>query len=298
MDPNRIDWRHGFFVRSLPARRPLDAIAHFEDWYAGTALPSNFAGVAGIFHVSRCGSTLLAQNLKATGRAVVLSEPPFMRILRTRFDYTLDAREAAEFAVRAIGQWRDWAAAQGKLLVIKFNSQTHEWRELLQDALPGARFAFLHREPAPVLESISRGPPQYLQRNMAQRRQRGQAELDVFDENPVLLAAARRYCAALDAFRDVDEWALPIAYTDLADRFASLCAHLGIATDGPVAWNAAIDAKSHRPGSDEPYRPVHPDRIAKFAKKHQDLLAIVESRYQSFLEAGDVREESGREAAQ
>ncbi|GEM_PF-1472153 len=297
IDPARLDWRHGFFVRSLPESQPLDAIEPFENWRARTAVPADFSHVGGIYHVSRCGSTLLAQNLKATGKAVVLSEPPFMRVLRTGFDDTLSPDEAAEAGARVIGQWRDWAMAQGKALVVKFNSQTHQWREPIAAALPGARFAFLHREPTPVFESIHRGPPQYLQRDIAQARHDGVSELDSLDEDPLMLAAARRYCAALDAFADADEDVFEVAYPDLAGRFAALCEYFGLATGGTAEWDPAIDAKALEPGSGKPYRPVGDERLSRFATDHEELLAVAEARYRSFLDARGAPGRTRGEAA-
>jgi len=294
VDPDRIDWRHGFFVRGLPADLPFDSIVPFEDWSAVVDRTDNFAGTGGIFHVSRCGSTLLGQNLKATGRAVVLSEPAFMRVLRTGFDGTLAPDEAAAVVAGAIGQWRDWAAAQGKALIVKFNSQTHEWQAELRAALPGARFVFLHREPAPVLESIRRGPPRYLTRDVAQRRHGGLPELDALEEDPLLVAATRRYCAALDGFAGLGGAVLPFAYRDLAAHYGEICRHFGFEGAEP-GWDASRNAKTPRPGSEETYRPVGPDRIERFAARHAELLAVAEARYRLFLEGsgGASRTERG-----
>ena len=297
VDPERLDWRHGFFVRSIPESRPLDAIARFEDWLASTPMPESFAGAGGIFHVSRCGSTLLAQNLKATGKAVVLSEPPFMRILRTGFDDTLVPDEAAAAIARVIGQWRGWAMAQGKALVVKFNSQAHRWREGIEAAMPGARFAFIHREPAAMLESIHRGPPQYLRHVVAQKRHRGLPEFDGMREDPLLLAAASRYCAALDAFAGARDDILRIAYPELAQRFAQLCAHFGIAGIEEDAWDPAIDAKAPDPGSGKPYRPVGRRQVGEFAAEHEELVAVAEAHYRRFLAHGGTTGPTTGEAA-
>ncbi|MCB2067472.1 MAG: hypothetical protein KDE15_12635 [Erythrobacter sp.] len=284
IDPARIDFRPGFFVRGLPRQRPYDAMQTFADWLAQDAAPADFSRTGLVFHVSRCGSTLLAQNLKASG-ALVLSEPPFMRLLRTRLDDTIDAATAAAAVARVVGQWQDWAQGQGKRLVIKLNSQMHEWCDAILAALPGAAALFLHRDPAPVFESIERGPPQYLRRDLAQQRHRADPALAATHDDPLLLAAAARYCGAIETMAGRQDKVHMLAYPDLAASFAQVCTVLGLTQGGAPEWNAAIDAKAQRPDTAAPYRPVGSERLALFRENHAGMLALVEPRYRNFLQA-------------
>lgn len=285
INPERIDFRPGFFIRGLPQHRPYDGLRPFADWIADTPAPASFARTALVFHVSRCGSTLLAQNLKASGEAVVLSEPPFMRVLRTRLDGTIDAATAASAITRVVGLWQDWAESRSRRLVIKLNSQMHEWSGDILAALPGVRALFLHREPAPVLESIERGPPPYLRRDVDQQRHRADAALAASGDDPLLLAAAARYCGALEAMAARQGEIAMIGYPDLAASFPQVCAALGLGGAGAPPWNAKIDAKAQRPDEVPPYRPVSSQRLADFRARHTALLALVEPRYRSFLQA-------------
>lgn len=292
VEPERIDWRHGFFERGRPGQRPDDAIMPLERWLADTGLPPNFSVTSGIFHVSRCGSTLLAQNLKATGQAIVLGEPPFMRILRTRLQGSLSLADAAMAVSRVIGCWQGWAASRGKRLVIKFNSQAHKWREAILAALPGARFVFLHREPIAVFESISRKPPRHVRREAAGIAHDECSELASLDVPPLLKAAAVNYFGALEAFAGPATGVFRIGYADLAARFAEVAGALG-ADNCASRWDGTVNAKAHDPSSVVPYRPVDPIRIAAFRREHGELSRVAEERYVKFLMATGGRTEQG-----
>ena len=109
-----------------------------------------------IFHMSRCGSTLVAQMLSRLTRAVVLSEPqPVDALLRLRprlGDVLTAARLRA--LVEALAGRR---AADGRVFV-----KLHAWHvlalPLFAAAFPHTPWAFVFREPRAVLRSQTRSP--------------------------------------------------------------------------------------------------------------------------------------------
>lgn len=115
--------------------------------------PSGF-----IFHVSRCGSTLVAQTLAADPHHVVLSEPPPVDQL-----LTLDAanpslsleRRAARLRglVHAYARRRSPAEAR---LFIKFDAWHTLHLPVIRAAFPDTPWLFLHRKPVEVLVSQRR----------------------------------------------------------------------------------------------------------------------------------------------
>jgi hypothetical protein len=132
---------------------PLDALAEphrFELRPAGL-----------IFHMTRCGSTLIAQMLAALPANVVLSEPrPVDRILRA------PARLAGVSADRLVRWLRAVVGALGR------RRQAHErdlfikldgWHVLLlplfRRAFPGVPWAFLYRQPVEVLAPMAQQFP-------------------------------------------------------------------------------------------------------------------------------------------
>ena len=110
-----------------------------------------------IFHMSRCGSTLLAQMLAALPQHIVISEAgPIDTVLQTHFRdpaVSDDQRVAwLRALIAALGQPR--AGAETKLF-IKFDAWHTLFLPIIQQAFPEVRWVFLYRDPVEVLVSLS-----------------------------------------------------------------------------------------------------------------------------------------------
>lgn len=102
-----------------------------------------------IFHVSRCGSTLLASALRAIGDAVVLSEPgPVDTVLAT-------AEDADTATVRLRHLLRAMAPDDRSApYLVKLDAWTTLDLPLVRAAFPDVPWALVHRDPAEVLVSL------------------------------------------------------------------------------------------------------------------------------------------------
>lgn len=108
-----------------------------------------------IFHLSRCGSTLVTQMLAAAPENLVLSEPdPVDTILRSHFrDPAIteaQRRQWLQWLVGALG-WRRHAEEQH--LFVKFDCWHARFLPLIERAFPGVPWIFVYREPIEVLVS-------------------------------------------------------------------------------------------------------------------------------------------------
>ncbi len=116
---------------------------------ANNPAPSGF-----IHHMSRCGSTLVAQMLAADPSHIVLSEPaPFDAVVRWAMvsDAPLDDRIAALRAiVAALGRDR---SGQSKRLFLKLDAWHAVAIPLLRAAFPDTPWVFLYRDPVEVMVS-------------------------------------------------------------------------------------------------------------------------------------------------
>lgn len=103
-----------------------------------------------IYHVSRCGSTLVAQMLARLARAIVISEArPFTLALEDRRLSAADRLRAFRALVRLFGRRSDGESAY----FIKFDSQNIlQWRAITA-AFPEVPRLILHRDPVEVLVS-------------------------------------------------------------------------------------------------------------------------------------------------
>jgi hypothetical protein len=138
---------HPFNLLFRPAT-PLRALA------APDRLDLRPAGL--IFHMSRCGSTLVAQMLASLPRNIVLSEPtPLDHVLRA------PARLSGVTPDQVVAWLRGMTALLGRRrhpeernLLIKFEGWHALLLPLILRAFPGVPWAFLYRRPVEVLASL------------------------------------------------------------------------------------------------------------------------------------------------
>jgi hypothetical protein len=141
-------------------RTPLAAL---EDWHAASpgVKPAGF-----IFHLSRCGSTLIARMLAALPRHIVLSEPGVL-------DRVLQAHERApEVPVEQRVRWLQWLVSalgqtrtgEEQRLFIKFAPQCIRDLPLVSLAFPDVPWIFVYRDPVEVMVSNLRSTSPVLTR--------------------------------------------------------------------------------------------------------------------------------------
>jgi hypothetical protein len=141
------------FNAAFARRTPIAALEERHRSAPGLA-PAGF-----VFHMSRCGSTLIAQTLAQLSATIVLSEPqPLDAILRLRGTTPVVSDETLvgwlKAMMSALGQPRD---AEHRLFV-KFNAWHVRELPLIARAFPGIPWIFLFREPRDVLRSQRRNP--------------------------------------------------------------------------------------------------------------------------------------------
>lgn len=128
----------------------LDGLIHFSE-NIDFLSPKAF-----IFHISRCGSTLLAQSLSEDEQNIVLSEPPiFDEILREikfiRTEISEDKIDEAIIAsLKFIGQKR---FGYEKNLFVKLDSWHIFYYKKLRELYPETPFIFSFRQPDQVINS-------------------------------------------------------------------------------------------------------------------------------------------------
>lgn len=296
IDVNRLDLSHAFLHHALEEA----TTQHLAQAIRLTTLPKwlneqpepdhNYSDFAAIFHVSRCGSTLLSHNISVTPNVITLREPPFFRTLRHRLDGTCSLDEALAICLKVLACWRRWAASQGKRLVIKFNSQMHTYAHQLFSEMAGARFVFLHRDPVAVLESLDRNPPSFLRSEAAQARFSVPPYLQHVEAEPIAKAAAARFCATVDCFSRVErEDLLTVAYPQLASRFSDILRHLRLDPDAVTKWSATRYAKARKENGDQLYVPVSAERMNRFTRQNAHLVAVASGQYDKYLSAEKAR---------
>lgn len=128
---------------------PLEFLGELAERRPGLT-PTGF-----IFHLSRCGSTLISQMLAAAPKHVVISEAsPIDAILRAHFhdaNATEDRRIMwLRWLLSALGRQR---RPEEQHCFIKFDCWNTLFLPLIERAYPGVPWIFVYREPVEVLMS-------------------------------------------------------------------------------------------------------------------------------------------------
>ncbi len=126
---------------------PLEVLLEWQRTRPGLS-PSGF-----IFHMSRCGSTLMAQMLAAAPQNIVMSEaPPISGILRAKSARATDEQkiDGLRAMLSALGQRRSGAEQH---FFVKFDSWHTFNLPLVRRAFPDVPWIFLYRDPLEVMAS-------------------------------------------------------------------------------------------------------------------------------------------------
>jgi hypothetical protein len=115
-----------------------------------------------IFHLSRCGSTLVSRLLGTLPGVIVLAEPaPLNALLGLEPDRADGATlvRLVRLLVRALGRCRH---GDERHLVLKCTSWNIRRREILAAAFPETPWVWVQRNPAHVVASLLANPPGWL----------------------------------------------------------------------------------------------------------------------------------------
>lgn len=104
-----------------------------------------------VFHVSRCGSTMLSQSLVTSSENIVISEAPLIdQILRTDLFNEVEKRTLIKAVLKLLGQKR---FPEQKYFIIKLDAWHIFKASYLRSVFPEIPFALLYRDPKEVLKS-------------------------------------------------------------------------------------------------------------------------------------------------
>jgi len=187
-----------------------------------------------IFHLSRCGSTLVSRLLGTLPDVVVVAEPaPLNALLGLDTDRVDEAAlvEVVRLLLRALGRCQP---GDERRLVLKCTSWNIRRRAILAAAFPQTPWVWVQRDPARVLASLLAEPPGWLGLQTAPRRAARRFGLD-----PTLVPimaraefAARALGAMLEAAATDPARRLIIDHAELPTAvWTRVVAHLGLEAD-------------------------------------------------------------------
>lgn len=140
--------------RRRTVRTELDALAVLDQ--APSLEPSGF-----IFHMSRCGSTLLTRLLQQISGCVVVSEPAIVNNVLLADEANVDDEtrlRLIRLLIRALGRQR---FGDERHYVVKLSSWNIRKAALFRSAFPQASLVWLQRKPAEVIASLLGREPEW-----------------------------------------------------------------------------------------------------------------------------------------
>jgi hypothetical protein len=161
----QVDWCYlgqlrftdSFFNQTIEhaARTPANLLfRHQTDLATLTEIPTGLRPDGFIFHVSRCGSTLVCQTMATVEENIVISEAaPLDEVISSR--KTSNHPQASRIAIfkgliNALGQRR---LGNERRLFIKFDAWNIIDLPVIREAFPDVPWIFLYRDPVEVLIS-------------------------------------------------------------------------------------------------------------------------------------------------
>ena len=276
----RVEWHHfgstrliePFFeqswakVAALPAQSllrvqtPVDALLELASGPSPDGL---------IFHMSRCGSTLVAQMLADLEHVTVLAEPPaFDAVLRMHRAGRLSA-EHLRGAAAALMRKRH---AEARQAVFKLDAwHTPSW-PILARLFPETPAIFLHRDPTEVLVSQEHRPGLHAIPGQLPLSLYGFASEDrVAEADHAAWAIAQIAEAGLEAVSQ--NYATPVDYADLPDALITkILPRFGIVLDDHERERLVLAGNRY---SKDPTRSFQPDTDEKRGAASSELRARI-----------------------
>ncbi|SDP30178.1 Sulfotransferase family protein [Mucilaginibacter sp. OK268] len=132
-------------------------LSMLEEWVGGL---NSVEPTAFIFHISRCGSTLVSQLLATSDQHIVLPEVPFFDdLLRLPYQHTgFSPKDASSLLMTAVKYYGQKRTGREQHLIIKADSWHMFFYEQLRPLYPTAPFILMYRDPNEVFSSLKRIP--------------------------------------------------------------------------------------------------------------------------------------------
>lgn len=171
-----------------------------------------------IFHMSRCGSTLVSRMLAALHHTVVVSEPPPLNAVLRAGNRGVDEAQRLAWLramISALGQPRVGTETQ---FFVKFDNAHTLDLPLIRRAFPEVPWIFMYRDPVEVMVSQLDNPAPHMLGSM------GDAGVPGLDPRAAMHMRQEEYCARMlaaicsTALAELESsGGLAVAYTDLPE---------------------------------------------------------------------------------
>lgn len=228
-----------------------------------------------IFHVSRCGSTLLTQLLSIDPQNIVVSEPPILDDALRGLDFSASRvdKETQDLAIKAVinhlGQKR---FNEQKNYILKLDSWHIFYYPKLRKLYPKTPFIFSFRQPDEVIRSQTNEPGMHAAAGVIQPQLFGLELSEILKlERPVYVAKVlESYFEQYLKIMDLDKNSLFINYNDgILTNLEKLQSFLGLQIEEDIKSRMIERTKFH---SKRPYQSFDEKPIDGDSPQYQKYL--------------------------
>lgn len=146
-----------FFNQTIDALTQANAVQKLTPLEALLDVPTRHEPQGFVFHVSRCGSTLVSRSLAAVPRHRVISEAtPVNRLLLAE---NLDPQMKGQLLKGLVHAL--CGTAENTACIIKFTSWNLLFLAEIRALFPTVPWVFIYREPIDVIQSLMARPPRW-----------------------------------------------------------------------------------------------------------------------------------------
>lgn len=172
-----------------------------------------------IFHLSRCGSTLLSRLLSTVPDTLVVSEPAPINTLLMADPPEVDEKvtiQILRLLVRALGRRR---FGNERFYILKLSSWNVRRCRLFRQAFPDVPTIWVQRSPVEVMASVLASPPGWMDLQRFPRQAMSLFGIEPDEASGMNREAfcARALAAMLEAASTADDASLLVDYTELPE---------------------------------------------------------------------------------
>lgn len=263
--------RDPFMQQTVRRSKAAETVTLVEAGRLGAVdAPAAPAGL--IFHVGRCGSTVLSQALKQAGLAVYSEPLPINELLSP----PAGARADVTLALRSLGA--AFAAHAQRPYVVKLSSWCTLFADVITDAFPHSPWIFTVRDPVEVGEALLRDPPPWFSgdsppaRHLASIIDPASASATAPESFARLYAAFCNTIAGLDASRG-----RLVRYDHLTASLQRVAEHFGVGANAEQLALMLASTNRYAKAPPQQHVPFQPDGAAKQAAASPELRAAIEA---------------------
>ncbi len=257
---------------ALSAVTDLDVL-ETPDLYPDALSPAGF-----IFHVGRCGSTLLAKVLSSLDRHIVIKEAePVQQLLGVEYEEAFRDHRAPFFQslLNIYGHRR--LPVQERFFV-KFSSNHVKRLEMIRGLYPGVPWLFLYRNPYEIIPTFLEGPAWFIRnKNTAEGAFDAALPIEVIERMSDLAFAVQVESSTLRiAIQNTCDHCLFVDYTQLKpESLPRILRFFGLNVTGEE-YDGMVEQFGFYSKSDGESVPFVPDSAAKRDKVTDEIREAIE----------------------